>query len=1035
VVGAADAAQLPAICATAATGRAHFEYRAAVIADEPTAAAAALAGVATGTSSPGTWQTRVPSDGRIVLMYPGQGSAYTGMLRGLWLRDPVFREAFDLCASALAPGLDVPLAEVMFGADADRLLAQTAYAQPAIWAAQTALTRWFAHVGVAPAAVVGHSVGEVAAWTAAGMLSVDDAARFVAARGRAMQSQPSGVMLAVMGPVAAVTALAARHEGATVASVNGPSQVVVAGPAATIAAVERAAGRDGWGTRRVRGDRAFHSSLMDDALPAIASAARSLRVHPATCAVASTLTGRLADASLTTADYWTRQARQPVQFAAAISTLWASGCRVFVEVGPSATLSALAQTCVDEPDTGSWIAGLRRDADEEATVRGSVAQIYAAGGSIDWRAWDRARRARVVLPTYPFERRRFWVDGSPAAQSERTLTYRVVWTPVEPAADAMRPGTWVVVEPANLLADALRPSGADVRSVAVTADADATVAAAAATPHGLAGVVYAGALDQPNEASVARLPEIIADACLAVVPWVKALDRLRIESPGTAARLWIVTRGAVAVTSDDRHIRLTQSPFWGFGKVVGLEHPDVWGGLLDLDPAGDAAAGLRPWLAAGPIVQHEDQIAVRHGRLWTPRLEAASSPHERVALREGATYLITGGMGGLGLRVAEWMVDRGAKQIVLVGRRAAAGAATIRIDALRDRGASIDVMQADVADATAVAQVIDRIDREMPPLRGIVHAAGVNGTSAVDALDRASFETVLSAKTAGAWVLHEAIRSRPLDFFVLFSSIASVWGSKDQAHYAAANAFLDQLAELRTRSGLAALSIAWGPWSAGGMATAAARDWLDRVGVRTMAADTGLDVLVRLLSTSGQRVAADVDWDRFLEIYTARRVRPFFDRVRPSPPSGLTVPASLPAETRLAAEIIARGPIAGRRDLLRFVTGEVTAVLNLEASNPPAPHQGFFSIGFDSLMALELKNRISRALAVVVPATLAFDYPNIHDLSEYLARDVLHLDAAALADRASSIAVAAAPDRPGTTELDATVAQALRRLERVLGTN
>jgi acyl carrier protein len=452
--------------------------------------------------------------------------------------------------------------------------------------------------------------------------------------------------------------------------------------------------------------------------------------------------------------------------------------------------------------------------------------------------------------------------------------------------------------------------------------------------------------------------------------------------------VWVVTRGAVAVSPSDP-IAMAQAPLWGFGRVAALEHPDSWGGLVDLDPASESLAGLECVLAdAG-----EDQLAIRNGRLHVPRLDRAVVPHARASVAADAAYLVTGGLGALGLEVAQRLADRGARHLVLLGRRAPGDAARDRIARLERQGVTVRVEQADVSLEDDVRRVFERLASTAPPLRGVVHAAGANGHHPIAELDAATFRAVVSAKISGAWRLHEQTQGMPLDFFVCFSSIASVWGSKGQAHYAAANACLDALVSLRIQQGLPALSLNWGPWTAGGgMATAEAQRWLGRVGVRPLAPASALDALEARLASSGHAVIADIDWPRFLDVYQSRRASPFFRRMAAD--AGDAAPQSAPAARAagLAETIRAKGPVDGRRALVLFVRDRVVQVMNLDPGNAPASHQGFFSIGFDSLMALELKNRIAADLDVALPSTLAFDYPNIGDLAEYLAGGVLRLD-------------------------------------------
>ncbi|MGH8571726.1 MAG: beta-ketoacyl reductase, partial [Gammaproteobacteria bacterium] len=433
---------------------------------------------------------------------------------------------------------------------------------------------------------------------------------------------------------------------------------------------------------------------------------------------------------------------------------------------------------------------------------------------------------------------------------------------------------------------------------------------------------------------------------------------------------------------------LAHTSVWGMGKVIALEHPELWGGMIDLAPrpTDEEAAEL---LAELDGEGFEDHILLRAGRRYVGRVEPVAEPAAVPApLRAEGSYLITGGLGVLGLHVARWMVGQGARSLVLVGRREPSLAARDAVEALRRAGARVTVAGADVASAVELEGVLAAIEASMPPLRGIVHAAGVAGDQPLAGLDADALHAVLCPKIRGAWLLHRLTSHLDLDLFVCFSSIAAVWGSKGQAHYAAANYFLDALADYRRQRGLPAISIGWGPWDGGGMATAEARSRLARVGVRALDPEDALAAMQRSLASPHPRIViADVDWARFREVYEAARVRPLLEALWPE-----TAPVDAPPAIRsvpLASEC-AHLPAAERRDwLVAHVQREVASVLGLSDEERPDPTKGFFRLGMDSLMAVELKNRLAAGFRVPLSATVVFDYPNIAELSAYLAESML----------------------------------------------
>ncbi|WP_194868995.1 type I polyketide synthase [Myxococcus sp. AB025B] len=457
---------------------------------------------------------------------------------------------------------------------------------------------------------------------------------------------------------------------------------------------------------------------------------------------------------------------------------------------------------------------------------------------------------------------------------------------------------------------------------------------------------------------------------------------------GTPPRLVLVTRGAQATGAEEGAIAVEQSPLWGLGHVVALEHPELQCVRIDLDPSspGEDAALLAQELSSS---QDEDRVAFRSGRRLVARLARARLPREPrpLSLCADASYLITGGLGGLGLEVARWMVDRGARHLVLLGRRAPEPLAQARVDALRSAGANVTVRQADVSSREQVARVVSECRAAMPPLRGVVHAAGVLDDGLLVLQDRARMADVLAPKVQGALNLHHETLESRLDFFVLFSSVSAVFGTTGQVSYAAANAFLDALAHHRRANGLTATSINWGPWAEVGMAARlsadAGKSWSGfGVGMLAPAAALaslegilGADLTQTVVMATGGRAARE-GLAPFFEVLALRRVEP----TRSAPPSTVFAGAS---------------PREARARLLALLQSQASDVLGLSSSSPIDPRRPLQELGLDSLMALQLRNALSAALGRSLPVTLLFDHPSLEQLLDFLGRELPSADAAA----------------------------------------
>ena len=462
--------------------------------------------------------------------------------------------------------------------------------------------------------------------------------------------------------------------------------------------------------------------------------------------------------------------------------------------------------------------------------------------------------------------------------------------------------------------------------------------------------------------------------------------------------IWLVTRGAQRVTDSDT-VSPDQSCLWGFGRAAALEVPQAWGGLADLaGGTADEWSRFVSQVVATPreSASREDQIALREQAVYVPRLvRRTGQPNATpLELRNDATYLVTGGLGSIGLEIAGYLAAHGAKHLVLTSRRAPSDAVQQRIDALSEQhGCEFRVIAADVADANDVARLLVGVQTELPPLAGIVHAAGELGTTALSNLDDSEVDRIFAGKVWGAWHLSEAAADLKLDFFISTSSIASVWGGFGQTAYGAANAFLDGLAWRLREQGIAGVSVNFGPWSAG-MADAESRARLEKRGVRTLSpadALAGLADVVAAAGTQGpaQGVVARIDWDRFLPLYHQAGRRAFLAEFEREVPD--TAPAPTASGKNAFVERLTNAPVQQRKkimtDYLRDAVAEVTRVDAAEIRED----EGFFDLGMDSLMAVELRRRIEQGVGREIPITLVMDHPRVSDAANYLLDEVLGL--------------------------------------------
>ncbi len=712
--------------------------------------------------------------------------------------------------------------------------------------------------------------------------------------------------------------------------------------------------------------------------------------------VVSSVSGGVVSGEWCDPGYWVRQVRETVRFGAGVECLVSRGVVRCVEIGPDAVLTPMA---ADSAPEVVFTPACRKDRDEARTVVTAVATLHVHGTPVDWSALFTGTGARwVELPTYAFQRERYWptLPETSGAALARELSvvdewrYGVDWLRWSGTTPGVSDTTWLVVGSAEQLAHplvaALEARG--VRVERLTADRldrvelgrdIEKIVAEFPERAALSGVLSLLGLAEEPQPGTAVLPSGLAGT----LSLAQAMGDVALPAP-----LWCVTRGAVAVGETDALVSATQAQLWGLGRVVGLEQPQRWGGLIDLPETLDESACDR---VCGVLSGTEDQVAVRSSGVYVRRVvDAPASTAEPVALRD--TVLITGGTGALAAHVAKWAVDHGAARVVLASRRGTAAPGMAELcEELTSSGARADAVSCDVTDRAALAALVDRLEADGDPVRAVVHAAGAEQLTPLSEVTVEEFEHVLSAKVLGAANLDAVFDEDTLDAFVLFSSISGIWGSGLQAAYAAANAYLDALAQQRRRRGLTATAVAWGPWADGGMADGDAGEHLVRRGLPAMAPRLAITAMHQAISGDDPLVVvADVEWSRFAPAFSAARAWPLFEQL-PAARALDGLGGTEPDGDHVAA---LRSRLAGmtaddqHEHLLELVRAEAAAVLEYAGAEEVQPDAVFRELGFDSLTAVELRGRLIAATGLSLPAGLVFDHPSPDALAQHLRQEL-----------------------------------------------
>jgi acyl transferase domain-containing protein len=985
-------AALRDIAFTLACGRRQFAYRGSVTAGTLDEAEQKL-GKFSARAAP------VPKKEReVYFLFPGQGAQRSGMGAELYRTEPIFRAVFDRLAAAAAIDFDLRTLVSKQRKQVPRDQNHTSVAQPYLFAIDFALAELWRYWGIKPAAVLGHSLGELAAACVAGVFSPEDGIRLACERGRLMGEMPAGAMVAVQ--LDSSSAERFLRDGLCISVLNGPRLCAISGSIVEMKGLEDRLAEAHVEFRRLNTSHAFHHSSMHKAAERFLEVLQRVELKEPKIPLLSNLTGdwMTAEEAVDPA-MWAHGIAGQVRFSECMTRLLEHRDPLLLECGPGMALSSIARSHMGTQQSvvvTSMPGG--GDASEYVSVLAAAGAVWQSGAPLDWHAmWAGREAQRVSLPAYPFQRQRYWVEGSaspamrPSSPAAGDVQSSNAYVPSWQTSDAPRPettndsDTWIVlVDSLGLglsLCSKLQNAGKKVLAVArgerfeqispeaaqVNPSDSAEMAEVVKNAAGDIRLINCWTFEPSGELSVDRLKNGIESSFHAPVAVLQAALR----AGKTIRAIHTVVANLFDVTSKERPDPAF-APLTGIVRTLGQEIPSAFARAIDvLAPSTtEEAEGVVQQIFAEVVSgAREPVVALRGASRYVQTFQPFEIPPSEAGnkkLRKGGTYVVTGGYGGIGGALAKSIASVGPCNLVLLGRKGPIDGDSLLRD-LERMGATVLALTGDVANADDVRRCVDAIHERFGPIHGVIHAAGIAGGGMLATRKRDEADAVFAPKVFGTFELFEAVVDDKPDFFAMCSSFASVHGGIGQADYCGANAFQDAFAGYASASGVAAIAMNWPAWREVGMA---ARISLPEQlkGVKEASLSAGISVaegtayFARMLGTDQAQVI----------------LAPASGAPTSAPAKANAAPHRKIVEERAAEE----APPADLRATLERRVAEVwSEVLGVQQANSK---DNFFELGGHSLMALQIVSAVRDRFPVTLDLGDVFANPTLGDLAQLI---------------------------------------------------
>ncbi|MCP4121638.1 MAG: type I polyketide synthase [Bacteroidetes bacterium] len=958
------------VVAFTALKRAHFDTRETLVASTKEELIDKLDDLAAGL---GEQRRKFDADDVVkkVFVFSGQGAQWAGMGIQLAKHSPVFKEALEACNSALKPYVDWDLFEELEKKKEESRLVEGDVMQPLLMAIGIATAKWWMSKGISPDLVIGHSMGEIAAAHIGGHLSLEDAARIITSRSQLMEKESGKGVMSVtdLSEEEAVNRIRQYNGKLSVAVMNSPSVTVIGGDPDASKLLAEELENEGRFCRKVRMTVAAHTAQMDPVLEPLREKLTGISPVNGHVPFYSATLAKPVEGAQLDPGYWVGNVRNPVKFGEAIRKIAAKDDALFIEVGPHAVLTAAMEENLlaeDKTDTAHVVSSFYRGKDERISVHENLGRIFRAGIDLDWSKVHHPASTFVELPTYQWQKERYWFDETPnrvvapakSRTKEDNTIYAYEWEEVATLSSNSEMYRILVVRedgtPSDTFCGALQNAG---HKVEVTTPDNVGTAVAGSK---IERIVFI----EPEKST--ELTSELENGCLALQKVLR-----QVSDSGKTPKLEIITQNALGF--GHKELNPSSSMLWGMARTVRNEFPELSCTCIDVDDVHDKA--LITLISAKFTTTKEFRI--RKSVIHQPRLiRAENNPAKSIELNSQSCYLITGGSSGLGLAFGAWLARKGTGKLALVSRSGEKPETAATLKAIRDAGTEVKVFRADVSVEEDVKKLIAEVESALGKITGVIHAAGLVDDGTLLNLSREQFLKVAKPKVTGSLNLHNAFLGHKLNHFVVFSSAATVLGTVGQANYNAANFYMDQLMTIRSNSDLAGTSVCWGNIGGTGMAAEDAKrgERLGDMGLRSidpedfdtyfeLVFNTALDLIIPLRA----------DFRKWAQYQPAIMADATFEQ--------LTFKQD--QTTTDQATEWGNNPITALRKLKEMIKRELSGITRMPVGRLKEDDT-FKSMGVDSMLALQLKNKIQELTKLNLPVSSVWAHPTISKYAEFL---------------------------------------------------